>query len=297
MLVSLLAVSVAIAEILPFFWSHLLQASMRSSYIATNVVIMLSQVGPTFVMPVFHLEISGRFTWLVRFIMWLTAPVTVLPAYALRRLRICRRRGQQAHLDGLLPLNELIELVHLHEKSQGYGGTLDDHVGKTMRKLLERQVSGRAASTDVETEGLRSNTDAETEIARSTQFTESISPPSAPPTSVGLRHEESTTAVMTADTSGPSSNRSHRQELSTAIEEVPAPGLRKRGERSTEGYEQVVPMVSVQIPEQALTKDPPPHRSPNLSSVLRMDCANPGGRISFLKNLAIQDNGFVSDKF
>lgn len=268
MLLSLLAVSAAIAEALPFFWSHLLEASLKNSYLATNVVILVSQVGPTFVMPVFHLEVSGRFTWLVRCVMWLSAPATVLPAYALRRLKQWRKRGQQAHMDGILPLNELTEFIHLHEKGQGYGGTLDDRVGKMMRNLLEGQISGKAyvetegprSSTDVETEGPRSSVDVETEGSRSTQFTESVRPPS-----VDSRHEESTTAVVTVDTIRPTSIRSHRQEVSTAIEDVPAPGLRKRGERSTEGYESVVSMqvVSVQIPEQALTKNPS-HGSPTL---------------------------------
>lgn len=247
MLVSLVVVSVAIAEVLPYFWSHLLMTGSRFSYLTTNIVIMVSQVGPTFVMPVFHLEISGRFTWFVRLVMWLSAPVTVLPAYALRRLRQWRRRGRPVHMDGLLPLNELMEFIRLHEQGQGYGGMLDDHVGKEMRNLLERQISRETSSTHVETEGLRSN-----------QFTESIGS-----TSVQSLYQEGLTARETESTRGPTSIRSHGQEGSTAVEDVHAPGLRRRGERSTEGYEPVVSTVPMQIPEQALLKDPF-HRPPTL---------------------------------
>ena len=215
-------------------------AGYKTSYITTSVVIMVSQVGPTFVMPVFHLEVSGRFTWLVRSIMWLSAPVTVLPAYALQQLRKWRKRGQQPHMDGLLPLNELIEFIHLHEKGQGYGGTLDDDVGKAITDLLRGQISGEASSTHVETEG-----------SRSCQSTESVSS-----TSVQSLHREGSTAVEVESTSGPTSIKSHRQEGSTAIEDVPAPGLRRRGDRSTECYEPVVSMDSMQVPEQALRKNP-----------------------------------------
>lgn len=227
-------------------------ASSTTSYVTSNVVIMVSQVGPTFVMPVFHLEISGRFTWLVRLIMCLSAPVTVLPAYALRRLKQWRKRGQPVHMDGLLPLNELIEFIHIHEKGQGYGGTLDDHVGKAMRKLLEGQISGEMSSS-----GNLSSTHIETEVSRSSQFTESIGS-----TRVQSLHQEGPTALETEGSRGPTSIHSHCQERSTAIEDVHAPGLRKRGERSTEGYEPVAPMVPMQIPEQALLKDTSHRGSP-----------------------------------
>ncbi|KAL9071067.1 MAG: hypothetical protein Q9161_004406 [Pseudevernia consocians] len=214
-------------------------ASNKTSYATTSVVIMVSQVGPTFVMPVFHLEISGRFTWLVRSIMWLSAPVTVLPAYALRRLKKWRKRGQQPHMDGLLPLNELIEFIYLHEKGQGYGGTLNDDLGKTIRDLLEGQISGEASSIHVETEG-----------SRFRQSTESVSS-----RSVQSLHLEGSTAVEVESTSGPTSIQSHRQEGSTATEDVPAPGLRRRGDRSTECYDPVVSMGSMQIPERTPRKN------------------------------------------
>ena len=232
--------SVAILEALPLFWSHLFISSSTASYVLINLLIFFSQVVPTFITPIFHLEISARFTWFARFVMWFSAPATVLPAYVLRRLRQWKRRGQQAHVDGLLLMNELKEFIYLHEKGQGYGGTLDDHVGKAMRNLLELQISEEASSTHVETEG-----------SSFIQFTESVGS-----TSVQSLHQERLTYVENESTSGPTSTQSYRQEGSTAIEDVCAPGLRKRGERSTEGYEPVVSMISMQIPEQALLKDP-----------------------------------------
>ena len=241
LLLSLVAVSVVIAEVLPIFWSHLFMAGSTASYIMTNIVIFISQVGPTFVMPVFHLEISGRFTWFVRLIMWLSAPVTVIPAYALRRLRRWRKRGQKAHMDGLLPLNELVEYIHLHEKGQGYGGTLDDHVGTAIRKLIEEQLSDEASSRRVETEG-------------SWSVSEGIGS-----TSLQSLHLEGSMAIATESTVGPTGIGSHQQEGSTGIEDVPVSGLRKRGERSTEGHEPFVPVM--QVPQQALIKEPI-HRSP-----------------------------------
>lgn len=209
------------------------------SYLTGNLVILVSQVGPTFVMPVFHLEVSGRFTWLVRLVMWSTAPVTVLPAYALRRLKQWRRRGQHAHLDGLLPMNELIEFIHLHEKGQGFGGTLDDRVGKSMRDLLQGQISTEATITHVETER-----------SRSIQSTESVDT-----TCVQSLHQEVSAAVEIESTSRPTSIRSHSLEGSTAVEDIHTPGLRKRSERSTEDYYRVVSLVEMQIPSQAVLKD------------------------------------------
>lgn len=239
LLISLVLVSVAIAEALPYFWSHLFSAGNRLSSLANNFVILVSQVGPVFVMPVFHLEVSGRFTWFVRLVMWFTAPVTVLPAYALRRLKQWKQRGQQAFMEGLLPLDELTEFIHLHEKGQGYGGTLDDHVGKAMRNLLERQVSVEVFGVHVELEGFRS-----------TQPAESV-----------RQYQDRSTAVENDSTNGPTSIHLHRQDGSTAIEDVPALGLRKRSERSTEGYEPIVSMASMQT-EQALIIDTM-HGSPN----------------------------------
>ena len=237
LLISLVLVSVAIAEALPYFWSHLFSAGNRLSSLANNFVILVSQVGPVFVMPVFHLEVSGRFTWFVRGVMWFTAPATALPAYALRRLKQWKQRGQQAYMEGLLPLDELTEFIHLHEKGQGYGGTLDDHVGKAMRNLLERQVSEVLGVHD-ELEGFRS-----------TQPAESV-----------RQYQDGSTAAENDSTDGPTSIHLHRQDGSTAIEEVPALGLRKRSERSTEAYEPIVSMASMQT-EQALIIDT--MRSPN----------------------------------
>lgn len=238
LLLSLAAVSVAIAEVLPVFWNHLFAGGSVSSYVATNLVILVSQVGPTFVMPVFHLEISGRFTWFVRLVMWFSAPVTVAPAYALRRFRNWRRRGQQVCMDGLMPLDELIEYIHLHEKDQGWGGTLDNHVGKAIRTLMEEHVSSEASNIQVETEE-----------SWSIQTSESVTS-----TSVQSFHLEGSTAIDAEGAIGPTGIQSHRQEGSTAIEDVPAAGLRKRGERSTEGHELVVPIM--RVPQQALIKDP-----------------------------------------
>ena len=232
LLISLVILSVAIAEALPVIWSHLFLANSLASYITTSIVIFVSQVGPTFVMPVFHLEISGRCTGFVRFIMWFLAPVTVVPAYMLRRFRKWTKRGQEAHMDGLLSLDELIEYVHLHEKGQGYGGMLDDHVGKAMRDLMEEQICGEASSRPVETEG-------------------SWVIQSSATTSVQSLHSEGSTAIDAESAVASTSIRSHRQEGSTAIEDVPAPGLRKRGDRCTEGHEP----LPVRVPQQALIKD------------------------------------------
>ena len=235
LLLSLVAVSVAIGVVLPVLWSHLFLAGSLSSYVTTNVVIIVSQIGPTFVMPFFHLEISGRCTWLVRFIMWFSAPVTMVPAYALRRFRRWRKRGQQAHIDGLLPLDELIEYIHLHEKGQGYGGTLDNHVGKTMRDLMEAQISSESSSRHVETD-----------VSWSIQ--------SSNLASVQSLHLEASIGIDAESAVGSTDIRSHRQEGSTAIEDVHAPGLKKRSDRNTEGHEPVLPLM--RVPQQALLKDP-----------------------------------------
>ena len=235
LLLSLVAVSVAIGEVLPVLWSHLFLAGTLSSYVTTNVVIIVSQVGPTFVMPIFHLEISGHCTGFVRFIMWFSAPVTMVPAYALRRFRRWRKRGQQAHMDGLLPLDELIEYIHLHEKGQGYGGTLDNHVGKAMRDLMEAQISSESSSRHVETE-----------VSWSIQSSASAS--------VQSLHLEGSTAIDAESANGSTNIRSHHQEGSTALEDVHAPGLKKRGDRNTEGHEPLFPVM--RIPQQALIKDP-----------------------------------------
>ena len=268
LLVSLVVVSVAILEALPVLWSHLFLASNTTSYLTNNVVILVSMVGPTFVMPIFHLEISGRFTWFVRSVMWLSAPITLLPAYALRRLKQRRRSGQQAHMDGLLPLNELIQFILLHERGQGYGGTLNNDVGETIRDLLKGQISGEAANADVETEeswSIQSES-----VGSSSVQSRHLEGPTAVETrnasrrsSIGLHDQEESTAINIESTSGPTKLRSHGQEGSTAVEDIPASGLRKRGERSTECYEPVAPMVSMQMPEQALVKGSI-HASPTL---------------------------------
>lgn len=213
-------------------------ANTTTSYLSGNLIILVSQVVPTFVMPLYHLEISGRLTWFVRLVMWLAAPVIVLPAYALRRLKQWKKRGQQAHMEGLLPLNELIELIYLHEKGQGYGGTLNDHVGKAMRCLLEGQISWEASSTHVETEG-----------SRSSQAIGSVGS-----TNVQSIDQEGTTVVEAESTIVPTSIRSHRQEGSTAVADVRTPGLRRRGERSTESYELAVSIISMHMPENPLIK-------------------------------------------
>lgn len=245
LLLSLVFVSVAIAEVLPYFWSHLFAPGDRLSSLANNIVLLVSQVVPVFVMPVFHLEVSGRCTWFVRLVMWSTAPVTVLPAYALRRLKRWKQRSQLAHMEGLLPLDELTEFIRLHEKGQGYGGTLEDHVGKAMRSLLEAQLSVQMSGAHAELEG-----------SQSIQPTESIRL-----TSVQSLHQEGSTTVEAGSTNGSTSDRSRRQGGSTATEDLPTLGFRKRGERSTESYEPVASMAFMRT-KQPRTIDPM-HRSPN----------------------------------
>ena len=138
-------------------------------------------------------------------------------------------------MDGLLPLDELIEYILLHEKGQGYGGTLDNHVGKAMRDLMEAQISSESSSRHVETAG-------------------SWSIQSSAPASVQSLHPGGSTAIDTESVVGSTDIRSHRQEGSTAVEDVHAPGLKKRGDRNTEGHEPVLP--SMRVPQQALIKDP-----------------------------------------
>ena len=267
LLLSLVAMSVAIAEVLPFFWAHLFMSGSSYSYIASNIVICVSQVGPTLVMPIFHLEISGRFTWLVRFFMWLSLPVTLIPAYALHQFRRWRKRGQPTRIDGLLPPNELIEFIHLHETSSGFGGMVNDHVGKAMRSLLEEQIAMEVSSRNVETESscsipLRANV--------------ALSSVQSLQEEVHQVHHEGSTSNDDSISLESTNIRLHRQEGSTAIEEVPTPGLRKRGERSTEGYESVASKVSMQIPQQALIKEPI-HGSPTLVNNRYMGVGAPNG--------------------
>ena len=240
LLLSLIVVSVAIAEVLPYFWGHLFISGSHYSYITTNLIIGVSQVGPCFIKPQLHLEITGRFIWFIRLIMWLTSPVIVLPAYALRQIRVWRRRGEQTLMDGLLPLDELKEFIRLHERGQGAGGMVDNHVGEAMRSLLAAQISGERSSRHVETER-----------PWSIPLSGSIAS-----TSVHSLRREGSMAIDAESTVEPATIRPHNREGSTAIEDAPAPGLRKRGERSTEGHEPVVPVVSVPLPQQALIKDP-----------------------------------------
>ena len=242
MLCSLVVVSVAIGEALPLFFSHLFSGNSSGSFIMTNLVIIVSQVGPTFVMPVFHLEVIGRVTWFIRLIMIFSAPAAVFPAYGLRRIKQWRKRGQPVHLEGLLTPNELIEFIRLHERSQGFGGMVEDHVGKAARDLLEEQISREDRSTrDL------SSTHIETEGTEPSQLTESIRS-----TLNQSLHEEESTAPDIESNPRPISIRSHFQEGSTAIEDAHVTGLRKRGERSTDGYEPIITVTGVKVPEQAL---------------------------------------------
>ena len=241
MLCSLVVVSVAIGEALPLFFGHLFSGNSSGSFIMSNLVIMVSQVGPTFVMPVFHLEVTGRVTWFIRLIMILSAPVAVFPAYGLRRIKQWRKRGQPVHLEGLLPLNELIEFIRLHERGQGFGGTIEDHVGKAVRHLLE-EISREDPST-----GDLSSTHIGTEGTELSQLTESIRS-----TINQSLHEEESMAPDIESNRRSISIRSHCKERSTAIEDAHVTGLRKRGERSTEGYEPIITVTGVKVPEQAL---------------------------------------------
>ena len=242
MLCSLVVVSVAIGEILPLLFGHLFSGNSSGSYIMTNLVIIFSQVGPTFVMPVFHLEVIGRITWFIRLIMIFSAPAAVFPAYGLRRIKQWRKRGQPVHLEGLLPPNELIEFIRLHERSQGFGGMVEDHVGMAARNLLEQQISredpsnGDLSSTHIGTEGTEPG-----------HLTESI----RSTVNQSLHEEESMTPDIESNPR-PSSIRSHCQEGSTAIEDAQVTGLRKRGERSTEGHEPIITVTGVKVPEQAV---------------------------------------------
>ncbi|KAM0804952.1 hypothetical protein BDR22DRAFT_475181 [Usnea florida] len=235
MLCSLVVVSVAIGEILPLLFGHLFSGNSSGSFIMTNLVIIFSQVGPTFVMPVFHLEVIGRITWFIRLIMIFSAPAAVFPAWGLRRIKQWRKRGQPVHLEGLLPPNELIEFIRLHERSQGFGGMVEDHVGKAARNLLEQQISredpsnGDLSSTHIGTEGTEPG-----------QLTESI----RSTVNQSLHEEESRTPDIESNPR-PISIRSHCQEGSTAIEDAQVTGLRKREERSTEGHEPIITVTGV----------------------------------------------------
>ena len=242
MLCSLVVVSVAIGEVLPLIFGHLFSGNSGGSFIMTNLVIMVSQVGPTFVMPVFHLEVIGRITWFIRLIMILSAPVAVFPAYGLRRIKQWRKRGQPVHLEGLLPPNELIEFIRLHERSQGFGGMVEDHVGKAARILLEEQISRKDSST-----GDLSSTHIGTEGTELSQLTGSIRS-----TDNLSLHEDESMAPDIESNRRSISIRSRCQEGSTAIEDAHVTGLRKRGERSTEGYEPIITVTGVKVPEQAL---------------------------------------------
>ena len=232
--------SVAIAEVLPYFWNHLFLSGSRYSYVTTNLVIVVSQLVPCFVMPFFHLEITGRFTWFIRSIMWLSSPVIVVPAYALRHIKEWKNRGKKTIMDGLLPLDELVEFIRLHEINEKLGGSLDNHVGERMRRLLAAQISEE-----------RSSRHAPTERPWSIPLSGSIAS-----TSVQSLRLEGSTASDAESTFEPATIRPHHREGSTAVEDAPAPGLRKRGERSTKDNEPAASAYSVPLPQQALIKDP-----------------------------------------
>ena len=271
LLLSLVAVSVAISEVLPFFWGHLFLSGSLYSYISTNILICVSQVGPTFVMPIFHLEICGRFTWFVRALMWLSAPITVAPAYALRRFRRWRKRGQRTLMDGLLSLNELTEFIHLHEKGQNLGGMVDDRVGNAMRALLESQIAECSSGRRVEMERSRSISVSRSVAALNGQSFQ----------------REGSTIIDDERALELTSIQPHRQEGSTAIEEIPAPGLRKRGERNFEGHETIIATISMQVPQQALIKDHS-HRplTPDMNRYVKVGAPN---------ELLLQGNSFLEN--
>ncbi len=239
LLLSLVLVSVATGEVLPVLFTHLFTAGSRGSIIMTNYVIIVSQVVPAFIMPSYHLQLSGRLTWFVRSVMWLTAPAVAVPAYALRKLR-SRHTPHEDVMDGLLSLTELKEYIQIHEEGEGYGGTLEEHVGEKIRSLLDSQINKAATSRLVE---------------RAASWTSELSG-SVASASIHSLHHDGSTAINGESTTEPTSMGSHRQEGSTAIENIPAPGLKKRGERSTESHETIVTVVPMQVPQQAVIKDP-----------------------------------------
>ena len=143
-------------------------------------------------------------------------------------------------MDGLLPLDELQEFIRLHERNEKAGGSVDNHVGEAMRKLLAKQISEE-----------RSRRHTPTDMSWSIPLSGSIAS-----TSVQSLRLEGSTASDAESTFEPATVRPQHREGSTAIEDAPAPGLRKRGERSTKGNEPAASAYSVPLPQQALIKDP-----------------------------------------
>lgn len=209
LLFSLVFASIGMSEVLSFLWSHLIKSGNLTTFFLTTLFFsFFGQLLPIAIIPVFHLEFSGRFTWFIRGIMFLMSPIAVVPAYGLRRLRRWKKGNQSYKLDGLLSLEELVAFIHLHEKGKGFGGELTNEVGKKIRRLIEDHILEVETSAPVESEL-------------------SVAPQSS---SIGSGSHGYTDTVAT-------SIRTHCLEGSTAVEEEDLSGIINRGLGSTHGSE------------------------------------------------------------
>lgn len=140
LLVSLILASVMVAEGLPLILSHEFKPGSWAAFsVSTVCVAVIGEIIPQAVMPMFILEIAGRFMWFVKGVMYLMAIPSSGFAYALRLFKRWKKKGQPYRMDGILDVDELIEFVRLHEKGELLGGKLEDGAGMLIRMMMVQQ--------------------------------------------------------------------------------------------------------------------------------------------------------------
>ena len=183
---------------------HITRAgSVESFLISTVVVSFVGQIIPQAILPLYILEATGRFVWILRLLMYVLAVPAAIPAYGLRLLKRWRLRDRSGDMEGLLSTEELLEFVRLHEKGENMGGRLDDDLGKMIRSLLQKQLT-------------RDRTLRHLERAER---------------AIGASRESRTSDQVLPETTAITRVPSQSREGSTALEEEEASGMRNRGNR------------------------------------------------------------------
>lgn len=127
-----------VAEGLPLVLDYLFKPSSSGAFlISTLAVALAGEIIPQSIIPLYVLEFGCRCIWVVKITMWLMAPIAFPLAYALRLFKAWRTRGHSDIMDGLLPMNELVEFIRLHEQRERHGGVLADDAGLMVRTLME----------------------------------------------------------------------------------------------------------------------------------------------------------------
>ena len=134
---SLILSSVAVAEALPLLFSHLFPPGSWVAFgFSTVAVAIVGEIIPLAIIPMYVLEFAGRMMWFVNGLMWLMAVPACMFAYPLRVFKRWQKSRFPYRMDGILGLEELVEFVRLHEKGEGFGGTLEDGAGCIVRMMM-----------------------------------------------------------------------------------------------------------------------------------------------------------------